>query len=1103
MTKRPLIFWLLAATVLVACTDKIDLGLDSGQAEDADGIRFSLGVVEQADLLYQLGQQTRAAGMAPDSSIVEANTFVSHPLVGGSADLQVHRMPLPLVGIHPRTVWATASAGDATRAAMTDAVSDGGLYFHDSLTVWGCVYNPTEPIKTTDEEYDKDHPEEHYHRFLFKSTLEKKIRGWRTSVHWPYDEGRGKWMKFYAIAPALESLEDLTIASQPAYDSSSDQFTPPTFTYKVPDVAMQRDLLFGSSEAVDVVAGPPTPDDETLYPGAGTEKQEHLGLDDKIVGLQFRHILTAVRFAQGKMPKDYVIKRIELTNIQNEGTYNPATPAWSGQTGSVTYTMNPFKTITAWNEGENVYVNDSVLFLLPQTLTASQKLRVTLAHKNDLTSEHIVSADLTGDTWQPGYTVTYKITIGELKSDYYLVVQKNDAEYSTSGGKSIPVDNSTENETQYTQGSVSYDQNTVAGSSGSFTVHSFCNYKDYSSTSVGQNKHTGVNWEVLGFADTNDDDYETATYTLDNAHAIAWLTSFTGWDGSGSATEQSVTDLSYTMAAQAAVHEGNHQTILAGNTPVGSATGTDVDGSYFNLSTNLPNGGSSNGDKMTGYTGKDQTNASYNSANSYIVNAPGSYKFPLVYGNSRQGGSTVITNPDGIFKDHIGNAIAHANILEQVNSVSPDKTDVSTELTSSETSAGIKKKIKETRYTYGLHTASDITCGLVWQDVTDLFSGVNFHVSPTRATIGFISFTVGNTPQPGNCLIALYGKKSLETVYRAYDDDDCTSEHSGDGYPTTATYGDTAGAENEILWVWHIWCTDEIYPNANPSTEDVYYPQYAAGSKVVTLTHHDATSRILPVNLGWVPEVMAWKKYEPREIWAKIAQVAPNADPTQNEVIYLKLRQEARQDLVTGTSMVYQWGRPTPLDPKILLPGKPDALTSQTAAAVADFLKYPDKKLAYGGDAANWWNTTAGDYAFWGSGTKTLYDPCPVGYQLPSAALFKAFSMTPDTDPTSGFDLNMWDGNGISASGGYFYATAHTALTDADRYGPMVYMPVTGCWVGTSRQHDDTGYFWTYGRSGKKGIAVQIRPQKYSPGFIKFSATNNYGDALPVRPVAE
>ena len=1079
MTKRPLIFWLLAATVLVACTDKIDLGLDSGQAEDADGIRFSLGVVEQADLLYQLGQQTRAAGMAPDSSIVEANTFVSHPLVGGSADLQVHRMPLPLVGIHPRTVWATASAGDATRAAMTDAVSDGGLYFHDSLTVWGCVYNPTEPIKTTDEEYDKDHPEEHYHRFLFKSTLEKKIRGWRTSVHWPYDEGRGKWMKFYAIAPALESLEDLTIASQPAYDSSSDQFTPPTFTYKVPDVAMQRDLLFGSSEAVDVVAGPPTPDDETLYPGAGTEKQEHLGLDDKIVGLQFRHILTAVRFAQGKMPKDYVIKRIELTNICNQGTYNPTTPAWSGQTGSATYTMNPFKTITAWNEGENVYVNDSVLFLLPQTLTASQQLRVTLAHKDDLTSEHIVSAALTGDIWQPGYTVTYKITIGELKGDYYLVVQKNDAAYNTSGDKTIPVDNSTANETQYTLGSKAFDHSTTL-SSVTYTIHSFRNYKNYQNEAVGQNTHHAVQWQVNGFSETEDGSYTAAR--------PAWLNSITGWDNTGDASTGPQTgghnkSIECQLTAQSYALSTQHDLILAEN-----KVGLDRnEATYLDLTTKQPNGNGAN-------------NISQTTANCYIVNSPDKFTFPCVYGNAIEGGTTkadpAVLNPAGCI-DHAGRVITSPKIIDQVNY----------ETTMDEPYGIDQIKRTKLKVEYN-HSDGDIRASLLWQDNSHTpISGVV--LNGTKLTDYSIRFQVNtyssggkNLLPPTNALIALEGKRSVTQVsYQIYESDGVTKVGDEVAVGMTET-----SSTWDILWTWHIWVTDEVYPNNATylSGIDRYYPSYnsATTSKVITLYDNTGVptgEKLLPVNLGWVPDDMDFGLYEDREVWVEIQQT----EGTPVQKIHLKLRQEARQDLVTGTSMVYQWGRPTPLDPKILLPGKPDALTSQTAAAVADFLKYPDKKLAYGGDAANWWNTTAGDYAFWGSGTKTLYDPCPVGYRLPSAALFKVFSMTPDTDPTSGFDLNMWDGNGSSASGGYFYATAHTALTDADRYGPMVYMPVTGCWVGTSRQHDDTGYFWTYGRSGKKGIAVQIRPQKYSPGFIKFSATNNYGDALPVRPVAE
>ena len=71
----------------------------------------------------------------------------------------------------------------ATRAGANEVVATDGTNFHDSLTIWGYTSDGTT---------------------LFHQILLTKVRNWRNSVEWPYDQG--EYMKFYAVAPSLESI---------------------------------------------------------------------------------------------------------------------------------------------------------------------------------------------------------------------------------------------------------------------------------------------------------------------------------------------------------------------------------------------------------------------------------------------------------------------------------------------------------------------------------------------------------------------------------------------------------------------------------------------------------------------------------------------------------------------------------------------------------------------------------------------------------------------------------------------------------------------------------------------------------------------------------
>lgn len=1065
---------MLALALTAACSD--DLGIEqTGAGSSADGIVFDLGVTEQADLLFQFGQQTRAAGLTPDSDIIAANTFASHPVNGGFEGLNVQRMPLPLVGIHPRTVSDHSSGATTTRAREEDIVSDA-LSFHDSLTVWGYT-NKGAGVT------------------LVNGKLLTKINGWRSHVQWPYVEGLTESekatyaMHFYAIAPALDCFETLQLTNTPAYGTS------PQFSFEIPsDIAAQRDLLYGESTAnlssaawasVNVTNGP---DGSTT----NDPRTENLGFDNKKVRMQFQHILTAVRFAQGKMPVGATIKEIKLAGIKYKGTsFDPAGPTWTVAADVTSYTLAVDQAITAYSP-DNAYIDGgNVMFLMPHTLGATAKLQVKLEDAGG--TEHTVECSLTDDPWRPGYTVTYKITVGELQGEYYLVIDPS-ANYTASGTVTTPVDGNTTTETKYSHASDSYEPGEGMTTIG---IHSFRNYKDYSTSDVGTNRHQAVNWQVAGFSTTED-----GTYT----NADDDFTSITGWIiGTHEPETVSGSTTTLTYALKAPVDQShNHQTTL-----------DDNNAATMNLSTHLPDGTTTEGVAMPGYS----SGAIYNSANCYIINAEGTYQFPLVYGNSYQSGSPIDLNSNTLFVDHLGNAIHRANILAQVNPTSYSETDATSEINTEETAAGITKKSKFTRDTYGVREATDITCGIVWQDATGIFGTPNFITQPTTGTIGFINFTVSSSIKPSNCVIALYGAKSVETVERVYKDDGIGgyTEYNGTINGKTYPYRSyTPPDAAEVLWTWHIWVTDEVYPNRDAVT-DGHYPQYNnfTSSKIATIYDTDGTTplgRILPVNLGWVPDEMAWHRYEPRNVWVKITQAG------SDQVAYVNLRREAKQDLIAGTSTVYQWGRPTALPMVNTIGGSTRTIynassadiTSSFAIAavgsdyVANAIKQPTKIIK--ATTKNWWDGAANNL-FWAA-TKTLYDPCPPGFQMPAKSLFEFMVYSsPVVDNSEYITLNMWPGNYASNQGGYFYTTMRTSAVTADaRYNPTVYIPATAYYSGnaadgtamTAQQKDKSvGYLWTTDHASyDEGSSIYFGT---SSGKVKFVTEEN-NDLRPVRP---
>ena len=606
-----------------------------------------------------------------------------------------------------------------------------------------------------------------------------------------------------------------------------------------------------------------------------------------------------------------------------------------------------------------------------------------------------------------------------------------------------------------------------------------------------------MNWEVEEYY--SDKDCTKSFGKDDDNKPIkpSWLPRLEGVSSSDGYVGGDGSVANYTIAAQSYTKSGKHDEILANNT----INSIPSDGwPTINLSTTTTNNTA---------TGKTET------ANCYIVNHQGTFEFPLVYGNKSDDGN----EPEG-FVDHKGSRITKRLIKDQIESKNPADGEYEIIVTGS--------KRKRTSYTW--RTISDerntLRAVLVWQDVNGLISSVN-------ATTNSIYFTV-NKSTPGNAVIALEGR--TETVYEVYEKlDDGGSKWEVDTSQGVEGYDH---GDWETFWTWHIWMTDEVYPNYSSVSSTNVNTQYLnnnpnngkegyMGDHIVTIQDKGGdTHTILPVNLGWVPDKMAFGYYSKRECWVKLQQTKSKEDDVPASTV-VHIVQHARQPLVTGTSTVYQWGRPTALPMVKHVDDTPNTIYANTDVFGSfsykkitdywDFLANPLNILKNKDNSESWLKDSKD---LWKTGEKTVYDPCPPGFQLPDGAIFTGMSLTGNY-ASSGTDLNMWEDAGEAGKGGYFYTTKHTApipADDANRYGSLFYMPATGRWSGDQDEgvavfkYDDkrAGVYWLGSHKDKDtGYSLWGVPDKtYTTDgdkkAISFkSELNNINYALPIRPTGD
>ena len=267
-------------------------------------------------------------------------------------------------------------------------------------------------------------------------------------------------------------------------------------------------------------------------------------------------------------------------------------------------------------------------------------------------------------------------------------------------------------------------------------------------------------------------------------------------------------------------------------------------------------------------------------------------------------------------------------------------------------------------------------------------------------------------------------------------------------------------AGGNIVWSWHIWVTKETFADATLTT---------VTTGTGTLGTDYQVYKVTPVNLGWVPTGGDGKQgYAPYYQWGrKDAFIPATGNDNTNHTVY-----DISNTAVTR--LTYE---------------------SSTTATIADNIKNPTKHYYNSSTDGpcdtqyyNMWDAQQTfTYNITTATKKTVYDPCPAGFCVPTGNLYYFMG-----DSSYRSDSN-WDGTN---KGKTWLQTTYSSNTT----GPDLYFPASGCRYNSSGSLYDVGsygYYWSASPDDSFGY------------YILFDSGGWYWDdgwralGFSVRPVAE
>lgn len=618
--------------------------------------------------------------------------------------------------------------------------------------------------------------------------------------------------------------------------------------------------------------------------------------------LQFRHALTAIRFAVGQnLSFNKTIKDITLKNVLLKSKYTLSNKldgtgaAWnhSGydtrgnvKLSNVNYNTNENPNSIVRNRSQ--YVNSNVtdltqlrdnytFYMIPQDLDNKVTAEVLFTDGSKIT------VPLKG-SWKAGTTRTYKLS------------EKNSS---------------------WTYTITATDPNAVAYNA------TQANYKIESYREVNGTKQP-VAWKVVGYSVDNGTSWTTTK--------PSWLKSLSKEQGDGGATAEQLTA---TLGTDIVDLVAERNKTLQNAAPLGTATAP------YNLS------------NATGAA------AVQNTANSYLISAPGHYMIPLVYGNAIKNGQT---NSSAYQKGSEANNTLKNFVDQEGYAI----TDPWIEKTNNGANRGID------------------LAWTIWSDEKDLVKLASNN-GLYRAADGnlYIKFEVTKENiKSGNAVVAV--RRSWQTQRQ--------EQRQQGRKKVWVTVTET---HQQTLWSWHLW----------------FAPKNALDKITVTNKQgnkYDFTNEAL----GWKPTAWKGTSYStPRTVKVKVEQTQGNNGVKQSAVI--TITQNPATTSRTGYTTLYQWGR------KDAFPGTTATLAVNTINWNAGSEMYMQTILqnpqnyftaGYKGnvlDAATGFAKYYTFYNLWSMNNtsayaenqansqtvvKTIYDPSPVGFSVPANDAFTGFT---------------------------------------------------------------------------------------------------------------
>ena len=443
---------------------------------------------------------------------------------------------------------------------------------------------------------------------------------------------------------------------------------------------------------------------------------------------------------------------------------------------------------------------------------------------------------------------------------------------------------------------------TYQGGNGSYTVKSYASVSGGGSTA-----NVPIAWEAE-FSENG------STWS---STPPAWLTAFTK-EGTGGT---SATPYTATVAAQVNSAPANPHTLALQNVPQVT---------NYDLSTHDYQGGT----------------VAMRTANCYIVNAPGTYRLPLVYGNAVDKVKVPVTG---------NNTSAYTSTASGSNVLTPFINHAGVGITDPYI------------YNNGL-TAHN--CTLVWQDEQNLVTNVAL-----SSDGHFLEFTVNqSTIRQGNAVVAV------------------------------------RDASNTVLWSWHIWVTDYKPGTSGTTPDKEITNRQGVHYKIMSFnlgwcdgkeeTYAERTVQVRFKQTGTTAQQTITVKQKAHTItelgnntyfqWGRkdpFVGAILDGSTTKNKTWYDADGNVKTNQLPPISGFSYYNACIT------------SGITRPNTFSTNNYMDYKYYNLW----SANNNTTAANDHSV----VKTIYDPCPAGYKMPPSNVFTGFTTTgQNTSNSSQFNVS-------------------------------------------------------------------------------------------------